>query len=154
MRPQANRTASTSFARRGRILSSLARVITGYLTGCLASGVIQVLFVLPLPVLVGADGQQLQAAGVWMLLAGLHNAAFASPFALAAVLAAERGGVRGPGYYLAVGTGIAIIGFVLQMAGVYREAWIVTVYVLSAFIVSGAGGALAYWLTTGRRAGG
>lgn len=139
---------------RSTKLAVAVRCTVGYIFACLASGIVEVAFVLPPLELAGAATDRQIAAGVWMLLAALHSGIFAAPFALVALSLAEWKGFRRPPYYLATGFGIAALGFLGQIsAQTFEQPVMVPLYVLLAFLSAGLGAGLVYWLVSGRHSG-
>lgn len=133
---------------------TLARCIVGYIVACIACAAVQVGFVLPPSELLIADSGRLTAAAIWTVLAALHSAVFAAPFALVGLVLAERKGIRRVGYYAGVGTGIAALGLAAQLVYLgLDQPLMVLAHMLAAFLSAGALGGLIYWLVAGRFAG-
>lgn len=136
------------------MVAAVLRCVSGYLAACVAAAVVEVSFVLPPHELVGAEIDRLMAAGIWLLLASLHTAIFAAPFAAILITVAERRGLKSAISYVGVGFGIAALGFLTQLPGIgFDQPVKVILYVLAAFSVAGVVGGLAYWLLSGRKAG-
>jgi hypothetical protein len=137
------------------MMSTLARVITGFVLACLTAGLVQVLFVITPAQLLGAPSevfpQRAGEVGVLALLASTHSAIFASAFALIAVVIGEYMRIRLLPYYLLAGTMIAVLGFVAQYASeVAGQPTIFNTYAMMAFLTSGFCAGLVYWLVAGR----
>lgn len=136
------------------MLAAIVRCTAGYVLACAVSGIIQVAFVLPPLELAGAGSDRQMAAGIWATLAAVHTGLFAAPFALVAMVIAEWRGFRDLTYYLATGSGIALLGFLAQLlGGGFEQPVMVTLYVLAACLTAGVGAGLVFWLAAGRRAG-
>lgn len=140
------------------ILRTLRRVFAGFILACIAAGLVQVLFVdtprqlasLPASDLPGQAGNALELT----LLTATHFAIFSSAFALIAAGIAEWLGLRSPSYWLAAGTGIALLGFTAQYASeVAGQPSIFNNYALQAYLTAGFFGGLVYWLIAGVHAG-
>lgn len=87
-------------------------------------------------------------------LTATHFAIFSSAFALIAAGIAEWLGLRSPAYWLAAGTGIALLGFTAQYASeVAGQPSIFNNYALQAYLTAGFFGGLVYWLIAGVHAG-
>lgn len=136
------------------MVAAVLRCLSGYIAACVAAAIIEVSFVLPPHELAGAQADRLTAAGIWLLLASLHTAIFAAPFAAIMIAVAEWRGLRSPMYYAGVGFGIAALGFLAQLSGIgVAQPVKVILYVLAAFSFAGIGGGAVYWLLSGRKAG-
>ncbi len=136
------------------MLATILRCFAGYLGACLAAGLVQVLFVLPPHKLVFAEVNLLTAAGIWLLLATVHNAIFGAPFSAIALAFAEWLQLKSPIYYAGAGFGIAMLGFLAQITGRgLAQPVAVVLYLLAGFITAGATAGLVYWLIAGRLAG-
>lgn len=140
------------------IIRTLGRVLTGFIVACLAAGLIQVLFVATpkelaaLPV--SAFQDQARTAFELSLLTATHFALFSAAFALIAAGIAEWLGVTALGYWLAAGTGIAILGFIAQYSSeVAGQPSIFNNYALQAYLTAGFFGGLVYWLVAGMHSG-
>lgn len=140
------------------ILRTLGRVFAGFILACIAAGLVQVLFVdtprqlasLPASDLAGHAGTTLELT----LLTATHFAIFSSAFALIAAGIAEWLGLRSPAYWLAAGTGIALLGFTAQYASeVAGQPSIFNNYALQAYLTAGFFGGLVYWLIAGVHSG-
>ncbi len=136
------------------MVAAVLRCLSGYIAACVAAAIIEVSFVLPPHELAGAQADRLTAAGIWLLLASLHTAIFAAPFAAIMIAVAEWRGLRSFIYYAGVGFGIAALGFLAQLSGIgVAQPVKVILYVLAAFSIAGIVGGAVYWLLSGRKAG-
>lgn len=136
------------------MIATVLRCLAGYVIACMAASVVAVSFVLPPHELAGQGLDRLTAAGIWLLLATLHTAIFAAPFAAVALAVAEWRCLTSPIYYAAAGFGIAMLGFLAQISGAgLPQPLMVTLYVLAALSVSGVIGGFVYWMLAGRGAG-
>jgi hypothetical protein len=134
------------------MIATVLRCLASYIIACMAASVVAVSFVLPPHELAGQGLDRLAAAGIWLLLATLHTAIFAAPFAAVALAVAEWRCLTSPIYYAAAGFGIAMLGLLAQISGAGFPL-IVTLYVLAALSASGVVGGAVYWMLAGRRAG-
>lgn len=140
------------------ILRTLGRVFTGFILACLAAGLVQVLFVetpKELAALPTSEvGAQARGALELTLLTATHFAIFSAAFALIAAGIAEWLNLRNPGYWLAAGTGIALLGFTAQYASeISGQPSILNNYALQAYLTAGFFGGLVYWLVAGSSSG-
>lgn len=141
-----------------RALDAL-RTLAAFLAGCLAAGIVQVAFAVRLSPLVAFGPDWLEQAGPTLALVAYAfalSAVFAAPFALVAIAAARWQDQGGAAYYATVGAAIGLGGFLAQWAGeVPGDPTIVNAYALTAYVVSGCAGGVAYWLLAdyGRRRG-
>lgn len=140
------------------ILRTLGRVFTGFILACLAAGLVQVLFVETPKELAAIPASEVgaQARGTLelTLLTATHFAIFSAAFALIAAGIAEWLNLRNPGYWLAAGTGIALLGFTAQYASeISGQPSILNNYALQAYLTAGFFGGLVYWLVAGSRSG-
>lgn len=136
------------------MLAAIFRCLAGYLAACVAAGLVQVSFVLPPHELVLAGADRLTAAGIWLLLATLHNGIFGAPFAILAIVVAESRSLKSPFYYAAAGFGISMLGFLAQISGHgFDQPMNVLLFLLAGFTAAGVIAGLVYWRLAGRRAG-
>jgi hypothetical protein len=140
------------------ILRTLGRVFTGFILACLAAGLVQVLFVetpKELAAIPASDvSAQAQSTLELTLLTATHFAIFSAAFGLIAAGIAEWLGLRSPGYWLAAGMGIALLGFTAQYASeISGQPSILNNYALQAYLTAGFFGGLVYWLVAGARSG-
>jgi len=141
------------------MLSSLVRIVFGFIVACLVAGAATVAFVVTPADIASLPPdlrpERLGDAGVLSLLAATHTAIFAFPFALIAIGIAEWLCVRSWIYYVIVGILIALGGFGAEvLAEAAGQPSIVNDYALRAFLTVGFFGGFAYWMAAGRRAGG
>jgi hypothetical protein len=141
------------------MIGALFRILFGFAVACLVAGVATVAFVItPLDIAtLPADlrPERLGSAGTLSLLAATHSAIFSFPFALLALIIAERRCIRSWIYYAIVGILIAFAGFGAEYLNeVGGQPSIVNTYAARAFLAVGFLGGIAYWLVAGRRAGG
>ncbi|MEQ1715636.1 MAG: hypothetical protein ABL907_06580 [Hyphomicrobium sp.] len=140
------------------IVRTLSRVLTGFVLACLTAAAIQVLYVstpaelaaVPAGDFPAEASQSLNLA----LLAATQFAIFSLAFALIAAGIAEWLGLRGLGYWLAAGVGIALLGFIAQFSSeVPGQPSILNDYALQSYLTAGFFGGLVYWMFAGRRSG-
>lgn len=132
------------------MLSSLTRVVVGFLAACVTAGAIKVLFALSPSEALSKFSQSI----VWALEAATHSAIFSSAFALIALGAAEWLKIRSLLFYLLAGTAIALLGFTAQFSSeVAGQSTILNSYALAAFLTTGLFSGLIYWALAGRFAG-
>jgi hypothetical protein len=141
------------------MLERIFRVLVGFVVACLAAGFAVVLFAVPpteilnLPADVQAD--RLTKIGESGLFAAIWSLIFSFPFALVAAAIGEWRRIRSWTYYALVGLAISIVGLLTQhSAEQIGQPSIMNNYGLTAFITSGFVAGLAYWLLSGRLAGG
>lgn len=140
------------------ILRTLGRVFTGFVLACLAAGLVQVLFVetpKELAAIPASEvGAQAQGTLELTLLTATHFAIFSAAFGFIAAGIAEWLRLRSPGYWLAAGMGIALLGFTAQYASeISGQPSILNNYALQAYLTAGFFGGLVYWLVAGARSG-
>lgn len=138
---------------------SVIRVLFGLVLACIAAAITLILFVYTpaelasLPSGMGAD--RVNEAGLFALAVVPHIAAFAALPALIGVIASEQRGIRSWGYYVLVGIGIAVLGFLAQhFSEAPGQTTILHNYALTAFLTAGFTGGVVYWLFAGRYAAG
>ena len=141
------------------MVSGLLRVIFGFGLACLVAGAATAAFVITpadiatLPAELRTE--RLESAGTLSLLAATHSAIFAFPFALVAIVIGEWWCVRSWIYYTIAGILIALAGFGAEYLNeVSGQPTIVNDYAVRAFLIVGVLSGLAYWLVSGRYAGG
>jgi hypothetical protein len=136
------------------MMSTLARVIAGFILACLTAGLVQVLFVMtPAQLLTSPSdvfAQRTSETGLLAALAATHAAIFALLFAPIAIIIGEWMGIRSLPYYLLAGATIAMLGFIAQFASeAPGQPTIFNNYALKAFLTSGFFAGLVYWLVAG-----
>ncbi|MEQ8824579.1 MAG: hypothetical protein RIC14_09410 [Filomicrobium sp.] len=141
------------------MFAAFIRIVLGFALACLAAAITQVLFVITPADLYALDQDtRLQRIGfAWLvaLSAATQAALFAAPFALLAIIFGGMQGLRGWAYYVFVGLGIALAGFVVLYAGENSgQPTIANGYAVAAFAFSGIIAGYVYWLIAGHRAGG
>lgn len=141
------------------MIRTLGRVFAGFVLACLAAGLVQVLFVVTPPKLLGSPAnvfaERAAQTGVIALLAATHAAIFSAAFTLIAAGIGEWMRIRALGYYLFAGIAIALLGFFAQYSSeVAGQPTIFNNYAIQAYLTSGFFAGLVYWLVAGRRAGG
>lgn len=141
------------------MIRGFLRTVFGFLVAMLVAGVVQVLFARPPSALVGLAFEQLRERLEMLALLALavatHSAIFAAMFGAIAILLGEWLHLRAATYYVLVGLGIALAGFLAQFAAENAvEPTIVNTYALLAYGVTGLVGGYVYWLFSGRHAGG
>lgn len=137
---------------------TLTRVLLGFALACLVAALVQVLFVTTpaelAAVPAGAFPAEASNAFALVLKAATHFAIFALAFTLIAAGIAEWLSLRGIGYWLAVGAGIGMLGFIAQFSSeVAGQPTILNTYALQSFLTAGFFGGLTYWLIAGVRSG-
>lgn len=135
------------------------RIVFGFVWACIVAGVVTVLFVdtpLDIAELAGIPMlEKIKELAVLALRVATHSAIFSIPFALLVALVAEWAHIRNWLYYAAAGMVIAALGFLLQYSSeVGGQPTIVNSYATLAYLTTGFLGGFAYWLFSGRRAGG
>lgn len=135
------------------------QVIVGFGIASLAAAFTLVMFVytpaetLSLPS--GMRGDRLAEAWQFTLAVTPHVAKFSAVLALLGIALGEARGIAGWSYYVLVGIGIAVAGFLLQhFSEGPGQPTILQNYALMAFLVAGAVGGLVYWYVSGRYARG
>lgn len=141
------------------MIRTLGRVFAGFLLACLTAGLVQVLFVVTPPKLLGSPAnlfaERAAQTGVIALLAATHAAIFSAAFTLIATGIGEWMRIRALGFYLFAGMAIALLGFFAQYSSeVAGQPTIFNNYAVLAYLTSGFFAGLMYWLVAGRRAGG
>lgn len=141
-----------------QILQTLGRVLVGFLLACIVAGLVQVLFVeTPKELAATPAGELLGKTGSTLgltLIAATQFAVFSAAFALIAAGIAEWLSLRSPAYWLAAGTGIALLGFIAQYASeASGQPSIFNNYALQAYLTAGFFGGLVYWLVAGAYSG-
>ena len=97
-----------------------------------------------------AAGRASEAA-TFALVISPHVAAFAALPALLAVVAGERRAISSWTYYVVVGIGVAVLGFLTQhLTEAPGQTTILQNYALAAFLTAGFAGGFVYWLLSGR----
>lgn len=142
-----------------RFLSTIARVMFGFLLASLAAGLVTVMFVTtPIDVLTEPIERLPKTAGETIelgLLAATHLGIFASVFVLIVAILSESFSVRSLTFYLFAGVAISMLGFVAQYASevVGQPTTILNNYAVKAFLTIGFFGGFFYWLAAGQFAG-
>lgn len=141
-----------------RFLSTLARVLFGFVLASLAAGLVTVLFVTT-PVEVFTEPFERLPKTVsetfdLALLAATHLGIFASVFVIIVALLSEVFSVRSLTFYLFAGIAIAMLGFTAQyQSEVAGQPTILNNYAIKAFLTIGFFGGFFYWLAAGQFAG-
>jgi hypothetical protein len=140
------------------MIGGLFRILFGFSVACLVAGVATVAFVITPLDIATLPGElrpeRLSSAGTLSLLAATHTAIFSFPFALIALVIAERRCIRSWIYYAIIGILIAFAGFGAEYLNeVGGQPSIVNTYAARAFLAVGFLGGIAYWLVAGRLAG-
>ncbi|MBS0237010.1 MAG: hypothetical protein JSS54_07675 [Proteobacteria bacterium] len=141
-----------------RFLSTLARVLFGFVLASLAAGLVTVLFVTtPVEVFTEPFERLPKTASETFdlaLLAATHLGIFASVFVLIVALLSEVFSVRSLTFYLFAGVAIAMLGFTAQyQSEVAGQPTILNNYAIKAFLTIGFFGGFFYWLAAGQFAG-
>lgn len=132
------------------MLLGLFRVLSGFIVACLMAAAIQVAFaVVPL-----ADRPTQPMLVELVLLTATHFAVFSAPFGLLAAVLGEWQAIRSRGYYLFAGLATGATGFLVQFSGESGGPTVYNPYAITAFLMPGFIGGFAYWLVSGRHAGG
>jgi hypothetical protein len=135
------------------MFASMLRILLGFIIACIVAGAIMVGFVQGDEMMTD-DAVKLSDAAELSLLVGTHQAIFAAPFALVAAAIGEWQSIRNWAYYGLAGIAIAAAGFIAQYASEEGgDLSILNQYGLTAFLVAGFLGGLAYWLVAGRLSG-
>lgn len=139
------------------MIGRLFRVLCGFILACLAAGLTKVLFAFTPAELMGMLPEvAAERVGIALPVA-THTAIFAAPFALIAIALAEWQGIRDWAYYAGAAIAIALIGFFAQYhSETATQGWSIVNnnYPVVTFLTTGFVGGLAYWLFSGRLAGG
>lgn len=134
-----------------RFISTILRVLAGFVLACLAAGYVQVFFAVTPVELIEAPDERLNYVFRWGLLAATQIAVFSAPFVLISALLSEWIGLRSFAYHAMIGMAIAVAGFGLIHANESpTEASIVNSYAMAAYLTSGFVGGFVYWLFSGR----
>lgn len=142
-----------------RFLSTIARVVFGFVLASLAAGLVTVMFVTtPIDVLAEPIERLPKTAGETIelgLLAATHLGIFASVFVLIIAILSESFSVRSLTFYLFAGVAISMLGFVAQYESevVGQPTTILNNYAVKAFLTIGFFGGFFYWLAAGQFAG-
>lgn len=142
-----------------RFLSTIARVVFGFVLASLAAGLVTVMFVTtPIDVLTEPIERLPKTAGETIelgLLAATHLGIFASVFVLIIAILSESFSVRSLTFYLFAGVAISMLGFVAQYESevVGQPTTILNNYAVKAFLTIGFFGGFFYWLAAGQFAG-
>lgn len=141
-----------------RLLGSLARVTAGFVLACLVAGITLVLFVdTPIEIarLPGQEfGERAVGAAELALLTATQVAIFSAAFAAITLGLGEWLKIRSLPFYLAMGLGIAALGFMAQyQSETSGQATILNNYAIKAFLTAGLFSGLIYWLAAGQFAG-
>ena len=141
------------------MLGRILRVLIGFALAALAAGLTKVLFAITpaqlssLPADVLYD--RLSKVGEWALLAAIHSAIFAAPFALVGAAIGEWRHLRDWSYYALVAMAIAIIGYLAQYSSeAVGHPTVINNYAMTAYLTTGFVSGVVYWLFSGRFAGG
>jgi hypothetical protein len=134
------------------VLSSLIRIVVGFVAACLASGAAQTLFVVTPNDLI-ADSTRLASTGLLMLMAATQSAVFAIPFAGLAIAVTEWFGRRAWIIYALAGIAVAMTGYTALIAAESGPQTLFNDYAFRAFLVAGLAAGVVYWLVSGRYAG-
>jgi hypothetical protein len=131
------------------------RVLFGFVAACLAAAVTLVLFVYTPVELAGLPSGMIAGrvaeAATFALVISPHVATFAALPALVAVVAGERRAISSWTYYVLVGIGVAVLGFLTQhLTEAPDQTTILQNYALAAFLAAGFAGGFVYWLLSGR----
>lgn len=134
------------------------RMVLGFISAMLAAGATQVMFAQPPTEFAtlndAARLDLLTEMGALMLRAATHTAIFCAVFAPMVILIGELQRLRSASYYVLTGILISLGGFLAEYTSENAaQPTIVNGYALTAFIVTGAIGGLAYWMVSGRNAG-
>jgi hypothetical protein len=133
------------------------RLLIGFVLACLAAALTLVAFVYTPTDLAGlpADmsGDRLLEAGAFALAITPHLAVFAALPALIGLSFAEARGIGSWTFYVLIGIGIAVLGFLVQhFTEAPGQGTILQNYALIAFLTAGIAGGLVYWFCSGRAA--
>lgn len=136
-------------------MGRLFRILSGFILACFAAALTMLLFAFTPSHLADLApeiaGQHLDR--IWAL--ATHIAIFAFPFALIPILLGEMQRWRDWAYYAAVGIGVSLLGFWIQVNNEVPGGWSVldsNVPLMQA-LTEGFIGGLVYWLIAGRLAG-
>lgn len=139
------------------MIGRLFRVLCGFILACLAAGLTTVLFAYTPAELSGMLPEAASDRLAITLPIATHIAIFSAPFALIAIAISEWQGWRDWAYYAVAAMAIALVGFFAQYhSESATQGWSIlnSNYPLITFLTTGFFGGLAYWLFSGRLAGG
>lgn len=139
------------------MIGRIFRVLSGFIVACLAAGLTKVLFAYsPAELSALLPEVALERVSLMMPVA-THIAIFSAPFALVVTAFGEWQGLRDWSYYGVAAIAIALIGFFAQyQSETATQGWSIlnSNYPIIAFLTTGFVGGVAYWLVSGRLAGG
>lgn len=137
--------------KRDAPMSSILRILFGYIIACLFAGIAIVMFVKTPAELLSLQTDDRIAfavsAGTLVLAAATQSAYFATPFALIALLTANMLSIRSALFYVIIGAAISLLGLAALHAG--EPAFSNTIlnpYAITAYTVSGLVGGYVFWL--------
>ena len=133
------------------------RVLFGFAVGCLAAAATLVLFVYTPAELMNLPSEmrddRVYEAAFFALVVTPHVATFSALPALIGIAIAELRGIGEWSYYVLLGVGVAVLGFLTQhFTEAPGQVTILHNYALIAFLTSGCVGGFAYWVFSGRYA--
>jgi hypothetical protein len=136
-------------------MGRLFRILSGFILACFAAALTMLLFAFTPSHLsdLAPEIAGLHLDRIWAL--ATHTAIFAFPFAVIPILLGEVQRWRDWAYYAAVGIGVALLGFWIQVNNETGGTWSVLDNngPLLKFLTEGFVGGLVYWLVSGRLAG-
>ena len=139
------------------MFGTFIRVIIGFTLACLVAGLAKVLFAFT-PMELSNMAPEAASDRISLALpVAVHQAIFAAPLALLAIIAGETQRWRDWAYYALAGVVIALLGFAAQFSSESAtQGWSVTsnTYPFVSYLTTGFVGGIAYWLVSGRHAGG
>ena len=137
------------------MLISIGRIAFGFTLACLAAAAVKVAFAVGVQDVLTADANRLKGLGRLIAQFATVFGVFSCLFVLLATAIAEWQGIRSVFFYVFVGMVIAATAFAAQYLGEAPSAdTVLNNYGIAAFLVTGFTGGLAYWLISGRYAGG
>jgi len=137
------------------MFAALFRIIFGLIVASLVGGATQVLFALTPAELAVAGQERWLIAMAWALDAATVIAVLATPLVLLIGLFTEWQGIRSFAFYLLAGIFVALSGFAVLYSGEGpQDPTLANSYAIAAYLTTGFMAGIAYWLVSGRFAGG
>jgi len=137
------------------MFAALFRLLFGLIVACLVGGAVQVMFALAPAELAVAGPDRWQIAGAWALNSAVAIAMVAAPLVLLVGIFGELLGVRSFAFYVLAGIFVALAGFMALYSGEGpSDPTLANSYAIAAYLTTGLVAGIAYWLVSGRFAGG
>ena len=137
------------------MFAALFRIVFGLLIASLIGGATQVVFALTPNELIVAGEERWGYATAWTLQSFIVTLIFAAPLVFVIGIFAEWQGIRSFAFYLIAGIFVALAGFAVLYSGEGpQDPTLAKSYAIAAYLTTGFMSGLAYWLVSGRFAGG